>query len=305
MPSPSAKTRVFRSWHGHCVDIPSRKGLQRALNHFRVESAGGAAMSTKAVGQGHAFSVRGISRGRNALMSLTIVVAAAACGESSSSVGPPMPGSISLSTETSGFQQDDSYELLVDGESRGTIGANDQQTITDLDPATYEVALGDVASNCLVESTSVEVTSEQTVDVSLNVTCTFGDADPYSIRFTRDRPNLDNGEITDCIFGICPSGENEWDFYVHYNSQTTPKGVVRQNQSTGAEIAHLPGVTLDQLTPEQVAGATFTTSLVADPFDTNRVILIKTNEGGIHALGNPVENDLAQTIAFDAVLLQP
>ena len=233
-----------------------------------------------------------------------MVVAGAACGASDDTVAPPMPGSIQLSTATSGFQQDDSYELLVNGESKGTIGANDQTTIPDLDPATYEVALGDVAANCVVDATSVEVVSEQTASVSLSVSCTFGDPDVYAIRFTRDRPNLDNGEITDCLFGLCPAGEDQWDFYVHYQSQTTPHGVVRQNQATGAEIAHLPGVVFEELTEEQVAGATFTTSLVADPFDTGRVILIKTNEGGIHALGNPVENDLAQTITFDAVLLQ-
>lgn len=234
-----------------------------------------------------------------------MVVASVACGESDSTVGPPMPGSIQLSTVTSGFQQDDSYELLVGGESKGTIGANDEVMIPDLDPATYEVALGDVAANCVVESTSVEVASEQTASVSLSISCTFGEPDTYVIRFTRDRPNLDNGEVTDCLFGLCPAGEDQWDFYAHYVSQTTPHGVIRQNQATGVEIAHLPGVVFEELTEEQVAGATFTTSLVADPFDAGRVILIRTNEGGVHALGNPVENDLAQTITFDAVLLQP
>ena len=233
-----------------------------------------------------------------------MVVAAAACGESDNTVAPTLPGSIQLSTETSGFQQDDSYDLLIGGESKGTIGANDQVIIADLDPATYEVALGDVAANCVVEGTSVEVASEQTASVVLTVSCSFGDPDAYDIRFTRDRPNLDNGEITDCIFGICPSGEDQWDFYVHYQSGT-PHAVIRQNQATGAEIAHLPGVVFEELTEEQVAGATFTTSLVADPWDAGRVILIKTNEGGIHALGNPVEDDLLSKIAFDAVMLQP
>lgn len=260
-------------------------------------------MSTKAVGQSRVFGAVGIHHGRHALVSL-LVVASAACGESDSVV-PLMPGSIQLSTETSGFQKDDSYELLVDGEVKGTIGANDQITISELDPATYEVALGDVAANCVVASTSVDVAPDQTASVSLSVACTFGAPDTYVVRFTRDRPNLDNGEVTDCLFGLCPAGEDQWDFYAHYQSQTTPHGVIRQNQATGAEIAHLPGAVFEQLTEAEVAGATFTTSLVADPFDAGRVILIKTNEGGIHALGNPVENDLAQTITFEAVLLQP
>jgi hypothetical protein len=234
-----------------------------------------------------------------------LIIATAACGESTSSVGPPMPGSIVLSTETSGFQQDDSYELLVDGESRGTIGANDEMTIPDLDPATYEVALGDVATNCVVESTTVEVAAEQTANVSLGVICTYADPDEYVLRFSRDRPNLDSGELTDCPFGLCPSGQNEWDLYVFYNSQTTPHSVIRQNQTTAVEIAHLPGAVFEQLTEEQVAGAVFTTTLVADPFDAGRVILIRTNQGAVYALGNPVENTTAQTLTLDAALLQP
>lgn len=233
-----------------------------------------------------------------------MVLAAAACGESSSTVGPPEPGSIQLSTQTSGFQKDDSYELLVDGVSQGSIGANDQVTIPDLDPATYEVALGDVAANCIVDATTVDVASEQTASVSLSVACTAS-TEEYVIRFIRDRPNLDDGTLTDCLFGMCPSDENEWDFYAHYNSQTTPKAVIRQNQNTSVEIAHLPGTALEDLTEEQVAAATFTTSLVADPFDAGRVILIKTNEGAIFGLGNPVEDTMAQTVTLDAALLQP
>jgi hypothetical protein len=261
-------------------------------------------MSTKAIRQRYALRVRELRRGRYALASL-VLVAGAACGESSSTVGPALPGAIQLSTETSGFQKDDSYELLVDGVSQGTIGANDQMTISDLDPATYQVALGDVAANCTVESTTVEVASEQTASVSFGVSCTYASTDEYVIRYTRDRPNLDDGTLTDCIFGICPSGENEWDFYAHYNSQTTPRAVIRQNQTTAVEIAHLPGAVFEELTEQQVAAATFTTSLVADPFDGGRVILIRTNEGAIFALGNPVENDMSQTLTLEAALLQP
>jgi hypothetical protein len=227
------------------------------------------------------------------------VIGTVGCGSSDSTVEPPMPGSISLTTETSGFRKDDSYELLVNGESRGTIGANDATTISDLDPATYEVDLGDVADNCVVESVSVPVVSVETADVTLNVVCAFSEPDVYALRFSRDRPNLENGELTDCPFGFCAS-EEDWDLYVYYSSQTTPKSVIRQNQTTGVEIAHLPGVTLSELTEADVAAATFTTTLVADPFDAGRVILIRTDLGSVYALGNPVEDTNAQTLTFDA-----
>jgi hypothetical protein len=241
-------------------------------------------------------------RGQQALGALAIAMVAAACGESDGGAAPTMPGSISVTTETSGFMKDDGYELLLDGASAGAIGANDQVTLAELDPATYGVALGDVAENCLVDDASVPVASEETAEVPLSVVCAFATPTAYTIRFSRDRPNLDNGAITDCLFGIC-STTAEWDMYVHYNSQTTPRSVIRQNLTNAVEIAHLPGVSLTGLTEADVASATFTTSLVADPFDSGRVILIKTELGAVYALGNPVEDTMAQTLTFDAALI--
>jgi hypothetical protein len=42
---------------------------------------------------------------------------------------------------------------------------------------------------------------------------------------------------------------------------------------------------------------------VNDSFDPGRVILIKTDTGGVYALGRPVESTILLTLAFDAVLL--
>ena len=259
-------------------------------------------MSTKAVRQWMGSDrARGARRGSRALVIL-LSSAIAACGESETT-GLPLPGSIQLTTETSGFNQDDGYELLVDGVSKGTIGANDQVTISDLDPSTHEVALADVAANCEVEAVSVPVVSEQTASVSLSVACSFAALTPWTLRFSRDRLNLDDGTFTDCPFGLCPSGEIEWDFYAHYNSQVTPHAVIRQNQQTAVQIAHVAGVTLAELTEEHVAAATFTTDLVPDSFDAGRVVLIQTNQGAVYALGNPVENTTTQTLALDAALV--
>lgn len=250
--------------------------------------------------------VRSLHRGQHALVAL-LVIAVTACeeGEGPTITEPDPPGSIVLTTETSGFMQDDSYELLVDGESQGTIGANDQTTIADLDPATYEVALGDVSDNCVVEATMVDVAAAQEASVALTVTCTYGDPSAHTLRFGRERPDLDDGgTITECPFSICSTTE-AWDLYVYYSSASTPHSIIRQNQTIGVEIAHLPGVTLDGLTEADVSGATFTTDLVADPFDAGRVILIKTDLGNVYALGNPVEDTDAQTLTFDAALVVP
>lgn len=233
------------------------------------------------------------------------VIGGAACGESTGEVvDPPLPGSIVLTTETSGFLKDDGYELLVNGESRGTIGANDEMTVPDLDPATYEVTLADVADNCAVESatTSVSVLEEEAASVVLTIVCAYATPEAYTVRFNRERPDLDTGTIHECPFSICSTDE-EWDLYVYYSSQADPNSIVRQNQTTGVEIAHVAGVVLADLTEADFQAATFTTDLVGDPFDAGRVILIRTDLGDVYALGNPVEDDTAQTLTFDAALI--
>jgi hypothetical protein len=247
---------------------------------------------------------RNVHRGLRALAVLG-VMGAVACGgdESPPPTQPVLPGTISVSTVTSGFMQDDGYELLLDGAAAGAIGANDAMSIPDLDPATYDVGLDDVAANCSAEgASSVSVASEQTATVTLNVTCALGAGTNYTVQFGRERPDLDTGEITVCPFSICSTNE-AWDFYVYNSSSSTPHSVIRQNQTANVEIAHVAGVTLDTLTPEDVDGATFTTDLVADPFDADRVILIRTDLGAVYALGNPVEDTTAQTLTFEAVLL--
>jgi hypothetical protein len=261
-------------------------------------------MCTNAEGQRIARDrARNRHRGLRALAVLAVMGAFACGGETGDPAGPLLPGTISVTTVTSGFMQDDGYELLVDGSTAGAIGANDAMTIGDLDPATYAVDLGDVADNCVVDgASSVSVESEKTASVTMNVACSLGDPVSYTMRFGRERPDLDTGDVTECPFSIC-STTDAWDMYVYYSSASTPHSIIRQNQTNSVEIAHLAGVTLSELTPADVAGATFTTDLVSDPFDENRVILIRTDLGATYALGNPVEDTSAQTLTFDAVLV--
>lgn len=230
-----------------------------------------------------------------------ITIGSVACS-SQSTVTPTEPGSIVVTTATSGFLKDTSYDLLVNGESKGTIGANDEMTISELDPAIYDVDLGDLADNCSVQADSVTVGSGEMANVSLSIVCTYGAPQSYTVRFSRERPDLDNDTIMVCLFSIC-STQEAWDLYVYDNTSTSPQSVIRQNQTTGVEIAHLPGVTLESLTEADFEGATFTPDLVADPFDADRVILIRTDMGAVYALGNPVEDLTAQTLTFDAVLI--
>jgi hypothetical protein len=222
-----------------------------------------------------------------------------ACSDSS---GPPAPGSILVKTETVGFLKAEGYEVVVDGLGTKTIGANDEVTVSGLDPGSYVVDLADVPANCGVDGVTISVESEKTAEVSLTVVCSYDNPVAYTIQFSRERPDLDTGAITVCAFGICPTQE-AWDLFVYNNTQTEPRSTIRQNQTIGVQIAHLPGVTLAGMTEADFNSATFTTDLVADPFDAGRVILIRSDLGNVYALGNPVEDLTNSRLTFNAALI--
>lgn len=230
------------------------------------------------------------------LLAITLI----GCGDTS---GPPAPGSIRVTTETTGFLKAEGYQVAVDGVSTMAIGANDEVTVPELDPGSYLVGLADVPANCAAEGVQVSVESNQTAAVSLPVECTFDDPVPMAIRFTQDRPDLDTDSITVCVWWAgCPTDE-DWDLYVESDVAANPQSIIRQNQATSVEIAHLPGVTLAGLTEADVQGATFTTEFVDETFDTDRVILIRTDLGRTFALGNPSEDLMTYTLAFDVALI--
>ena len=238
-------------------------------------------------------------RGWHAVVALLATSIIACSGDSS---GPAAPGSILVKTETTGFLKAVGYDVVVDGVSTGAIGANDEVTVSGLDPGSYLVDLTDVPDNCAAEGVLVAVESDKTAEVSLTIDCAYADPVAFTIQFSRERPDLDTEAITVCAFGICPTQE-EWDLYVQSNAQTEPRSVIRQNQTGGVEIAHLPGVTLAELTEADFEAATFTTELVGDPFDSGRVILIRTDLGSVYALGNPSEDLTNSKLTFDAALI--
>jgi hypothetical protein len=237
-------------------------------------------------------------RGGRAVVAL-MAIGIMACSDSS---GPPAPGSILVKTETVGFLKAEGYEVVVDGLGTKTIGANDEVTVSGLDPGSYVVDLADVPANCGVDGVTISVESEKTAEVSLTVVCSYDNPVAYTIQFSRERPDLDTGAITVCAFGICPTQE-AWDLFVYNNTQTEPRSTIRQNQTIGVQIAHLPGVTLAGMTEADFNSATFTTDLVADPFDAGRVILIRSDLGNVYALGNPVEDLTNSRLTFNAALI--
>lgn len=244
---------------------------------------------------------RARGRGRHALTAL-LTIGVAACGDSGGSTEPELPGSISLTVVTTGFLQDDGYELFVNGTSHGTIAAETSMTLSGLDVGSYELSLGDVADNCSVSTASASVTSGGTAPVEMVVDCAAGTASNYTIRASRDRPNLDDGSLVSCSFGLCPS-DTEWDVFVSFNTSSSPQSVINQNEVAALEIAHVVGVTLADLTEDDYESATFTTERMERAFSSGSTVLVRSTDGNVYALGNPVEDTLLMTLNFDAVLI--
>lgn len=242
--------------------------------------------------------------GGRGLVALAVLASAACDSEELPTAPVDLPGALAVTTVTTGFMQDTGYELFVNGESRGTIGADDQVTLPDLEPGAYDVTLDDVAENCTVESGSVQVAAEQTAQVTVEVVCEAGDPVNLEIRARRDRPDLDSGTTVECNFGLCPS-DAEWDLFVEFNSQSDPQSVIRQNQGAGVEIAHVVGVPLAELSEQDVADAQFSGELEDRGFSAGSTVLIRSTDGNVYALGNPQEDTLLLTLAFDAVLIIP
>lgn len=223
-----------------------------------------------------------------------------ACG--SDSAGPPAAGSIHVQIATSGFLMPAGYDLQVAGVAHA-VEASDEVTVDGLDPGEYSVALSNVPENCTADGVgAVTVTSSQTAEAALTIRCTFSEPATFTIQFSRQRPDLDTGAITVCAFGVCPNQE-AWDMWIYNSTSTTPRSIVRQNQTSGVEIAHVEGVTLTGLNETHLTGAAFTTASIDVPFDAQRVILIRTDEGNVFALGDPTEDTIANTLTFSAALI--
>jgi Tol biopolymer transport system component len=77
-----------------------------------------------------------------------LAVLLGACG-SSEGTDPGGNAGLQFATTTTGTQpDDDGYTIVVDGSPHGTIGPNDQVTVTDIDPGDHTVELSQIQFNC-------------------------------------------------------------------------------------------------------------------------------------------------------------
>ena len=110
---------------------------------------------------------------------------------------------IEVTTQTSGEAIDpDGYGLLINGSAEQEIGANDVAVFVELEPGTYEVALADVAPNCIVvggASQEITLSEGQQGELLFEITCTAVGA---SIVFESERSGNLNVHTIDFRTGI-------------------------------------------------------------------------------------------------------
>ena len=100
--------------------------------------------------------------------------AAQGCAPAAPSSPEMITGTVLVQTSTTGSTVLGDYDVLLDGRTVGSVGANGEFEISGISPGQYDVALG-LPANCAVDGLSprtVTVTETATSVVTFDVTCT-------------------------------------------------------------------------------------------------------------------------------------
>lgn len=140
---------------------------------------------------------------------------------------------------------------------------------------------------------------------SLNVTSAPFDiaevSQRYAIRYYWGL-DLETGASQNCDIGAPPCPATH-DFRFAYNG-TTPVHS-RLFHYSARQIVHLIGRTYASVHLADTAGVVFGTSLIDQPFDNTRTVLLRTDGGNVYKLGNPTEFGAsgADSVRFHAARL--
>ena len=122
-----------------------------------------------------------------------------------------------------------------------------------------------------------------------------------TLAFEEECLDLDTDTVDEDSCRDSSSDESSWDILVGYHADRSVRAVIFQNHSKEVEIAHLENATFDEVTAADIAGAPFTRDPIDQPFDSARVILIRTDLGAVYKLGNVLEGETG--LSFDYALL--
>lgn len=129
--------------------------------------------------------------------------------------------------------------------------------------------------------------------------CFSGPAKTLTLAFTKDYLDLDTGVVHS---SSTPPPSVGWDISIVYNALVAVHAVVMQNQGKAVEIAHLPNTAFGSVSSCSVATAPFTKLVVDEPFNTSRVVLVRSDQSKVYKLGLPSETATAVTFSYASLV---
>ena len=125
---------------------------------------------------------------------------------------------------------------------------------------------------------------------------------PATLEFETQELDLETGTILQLDDPAALPGEsNDGDFHFAYNAGRTPHCVVIESQSGGAAVAFLNATAFEAVTYADVAGLTFTSEIIDQPFGSDDTVVVRTAAGNHYKLGHASES--AAAVTFDYELL--
>ena len=97
------------------------------------------------------------------------------------------------------------------------------------------------------------------------------------------------------------SESNDGDIQFGYNADRTPPCVVMQSRSAGAAVALLNPMAFEAIGYADVAGLTFTSEIIDQPFGSDDTVVVRTAAGNHYKVGHASASDT--TVTFDYELL--
>jgi|GEM_PF-2731830 len=117
------------------------------------------------------------------ILSVVLIVTLISCGSDSNSTGPdsdpnsepePTTGTVEITTNTSGNDQDDDGYKVTIGNNEKDISINETVSFDNLDEGNYDAELSNIAGNCSVNGDnprSISVTADETTSATFEIQC--------------------------------------------------------------------------------------------------------------------------------------
>ena len=130
-------------------------------------------------------------------------------------------------------------------------------------------------------------------------------ATPATLEFETQQLDLETGTILQLDDPEAALSEsNDGDIHFAYNTDRTPHCVVMQSQSGGAAVAFLNATAFEAVSYDDVAGLTFTSEIIDQPFGSDDTVVVRTAAGNHYKVGHASESDTAVTFDYE-LLAEP